>query len=265
MIPQTVRADMHCHSTASRAGEARDPAQRRAARVRHASGGGLRTREGQGDGLRDDHGPRHDRRLPRARRPSDVFVSEELTTWFADEPQAVHVLCYGITPEDHEFLQAHARDLETCAAYLHEHDITCALAHPFFHVAAPLTARHRRRLAQLFPVWEVRNGSRARELNMPAAVYIETHGGTGIGGSDDHAGVDIGRTYTETAPASSPEQFLEHIRVGHAESAGSQGSAANGRIRRSRWPLAHSSAAGPGSTGSGRIVRLPCWRSPSGS
>jgi glycosyltransferase involved in cell wall biosynthesis/predicted metal-dependent phosphoesterase TrpH len=160
-----------------------------------------------------------------ADRP-DMFVSEELTTWFADEPQAVHVLCYGITPEDHEFLQAHARDLETCAAYLHEHEIACALAHPFFHVAAPLTARHRRRLAQLFPVWEVRNGSRARELNMPAAVYIETHGGTGIGGSDDHAGVDIGRTYTQTAPASSPEQFLAHIREGHAEAAGSQGSAA---------------------------------------
>ena len=35
---------------------------------------------------------------------------------------------------------------------------------------------------------------------MPAAVYIETHGGTGIGGSDDHAGVDIGRTFTETPP-----------------------------------------------------------------
>ena len=72
-----------------------------------------------------------------ADRP-DVFVSEELTTWFAGEPQAVHVLCYGITPRDHEFLQAHARDLETCAAYLHEREITCALAHPFFPVAAPL-------------------------------------------------------------------------------------------------------------------------------
>ena len=28
----------------------------------------------------------------------DVFVSEELTAWFAGEPQAVHVLCFGITP-----------------------------------------------------------------------------------------------------------------------------------------------------------------------
>ena len=156
----------------------------------------------------------------------DVFVSEELTTWFAGAPQAVHVLCYGITGSDHEFLQAHAKDLETCAAYLHEREITCALAHPFFAVAAPLTARHRRRLAELFPIWETRNGSRARELNMPAAVYIETHGGTGIGGSDDHAGVDIGRTYTQTPPSSTPEEFLAHLRGGRATNAGDQGSAA---------------------------------------
>ncbi len=32
----------------------------------------------------------------------DVFISEELTAWFRGEPQAVHVLCLGITPDDHE-------------------------------------------------------------------------------------------------------------------------------------------------------------------
>ena len=48
----------------------------------------------------------------------DTFISEELTVWFKGEPQAVHVLCYGITPEDHEWLQAHNDDVEACAAYL---------------------------------------------------------------------------------------------------------------------------------------------------
>ena len=147
----------------------------------------------------------------------DCFVSEELTARFAGEPQAVHVLCYGITVGDHEWLQAHSGDVEACAAYLHENGIACALAHPFFNVAAPLTRRHRRRLAELFPVWEVRNGSRAAELNMPAAVYVDTHGGTGIGGSDDHAGVDIGRTFTEVPAARTPEEFLRHLRRGDAE------------------------------------------------
>ena len=49
-----------------------------------------------------------------AGRP-DTFVSEELTTWFRGEPQAVHILCFGITPQDHEWLQAHADDVESCA------------------------------------------------------------------------------------------------------------------------------------------------------
>jgi glycosyltransferase involved in cell wall biosynthesis/predicted metal-dependent phosphoesterase TrpH len=163
--------------------------------------------------------------LELADRP-DCFVSEELTARFAGEPQAVHVLCYGITPGDHEWLQAHAGDLEACAAYLHENEIACALAHPFYNVDAPLTPRHRRRLAELFPIWEVRNGSRAAELNMPAAIYIETQGGTGIGGSDDHAGVDIGRTFTEVPAASTPEEFLDRMRNGAAVAGGEQGNAA---------------------------------------
>jgi glycosyltransferase involved in cell wall biosynthesis/predicted metal-dependent phosphoesterase TrpH len=156
----------------------------------------------------------------------DVFISEELTAWFWGEPQAVHVLCFGITPDDHARLQELNRDLESCAEYLHSHEIACSLAHPFYAVEAPLTPAHRRQLAQLFPVWETRNGSRARELNMPAAIYVETHGGTGTGGSDDHAGVDIGRTFTETPPAATPEEFLRHIRRGRAEARGEQGSAA---------------------------------------
>ncbi|MGD1058727.1 MAG: glycosyltransferase [Solirubrobacteraceae bacterium] len=156
----------------------------------------------------------------------DVFISEELTAHFRGEPQAVHVLCYDITPDDHEWLQAHSTDVELCAAYMYEQGIVCALAHPYYTVAAPLSARHRRRLAELFDVWEIRNGARARELNRPAATYVATRDGIGIGGSDDHAGVDIGRTYTETPLAGSPREFLEHVRTGNALAHGAQGSAA---------------------------------------
>ncbi len=156
----------------------------------------------------------------------DVFVSEELTAWFRGEPQAVHVLCWGIDPDDHARLQELSGDVEACASYLHGHDIACALAHPFYAVEAPLTAEHRRRLAELFEIWEVRNGSRAPALNAPAAIYVDTRGGTGVGGSDDHAGVDIGRTFTETPPCATPEEFLEHVRAGRALARGEQGSAA---------------------------------------
>jgi glycosyltransferase involved in cell wall biosynthesis/predicted metal-dependent phosphoesterase TrpH len=222
----TSRADMHCHSTASQL--SRLGVQRSLGLPECATPPSevyeLAKRRGMDFVTITDHdtiaGALELEGLP------DTFVSEELTVRFAGEPQAVHVLCYGITPGDHEWLQAHAGDVEACAAYLHGNGIACALAHPFFNVAAPLTRRHRRRLAELFPIWEIRNGSRAAELNMPAAVYVDTRGGTGIGGSDDHAGVDIGRTWTEVSAAATPEEFLAHMRNGDAEARGEQGSAA---------------------------------------
>jgi glycosyltransferase involved in cell wall biosynthesis/predicted metal-dependent phosphoesterase TrpH len=222
----TSRVDMHCHSTASHFSKL--GVQRSLGLPECATPPEevyeLAKRRGMDFVTITDHDT-IDGCLELADRP-DCFVSEELTARFAGEPQAVHVLCYGITPGDHEWLQAHSGDVEACAAYLHEQGIASALAHPFFNVAAPLTRRHRRQLAELFPVWEVRNGSRAAELNMPAAIYIETHGGTGIGGSDDHAGVDIGRTFTEAPAAATPEEFLAHLQRGDAEAGGEQGSAA---------------------------------------
>jgi glycosyltransferase involved in cell wall biosynthesis/predicted metal-dependent phosphoesterase TrpH len=221
-----VRVDLHCHSSASQ--ESRLGVQRALGLPECATPPeevyALAKRRGMDFVTITDHDTISGV-LEIADRP-DVFVSEELTARFPGEPQAVHVLCWGITPDDHEWLQRKSGDVEACAEYLHGKSIACALAHPFYAVAATLEARHRRRLARLFPVWETRNGSRAPELNLPAAVYIETHGGAGVGGSDDHAGVDIGRTWTETPPASTPEELLRRLRRGEATARGDQGSAA---------------------------------------
>ncbi len=69
-------------------------------------------------------------------------------------------------------------------------------------------------------------------------VYIETHGGTAIGGSDDHAGINIGRTFTETPRAETPEEFLAHIRAGNVGAHGDQGQPPSGRTPRWRWRFA---------------------------
>src|SRR4051794_33622872 len=220
------RADLHCHSEASQ--ESRLGVQRALGLPECATPPeevySLAKRRGMDFVTITDHDT-VDGVLEIADRP-DVFVSEELTARFRGEPQAVHILCYGITPDDHAWLQAHAADVEVIATYLHENAIACALAHPFYAVEAPLLPRHRRRLAQLFDVWEVRNGSRAPELNHPAAVYVETHGGVGVGGSDDHAGVDIGRTWSSTPFAADPAEFLAHLPAGRVSAHGEQGSAA---------------------------------------
>jgi glycosyltransferase involved in cell wall biosynthesis/predicted metal-dependent phosphoesterase TrpH len=220
------RADLHCHSTAS---EVSKLGVQRALGLPECATPPeevyeLAKRRGMDFVTITDHDT-IDGVLELADRP-DVFVSEELTARFRGEPQAVHILCYGITPDDHDWLQAHASDVEVVATYLREREIVCALAHPFYAVEAPLQPRHRRRLAQLFEIWEVRNGSRARELNHPAAIYTDTHGGIGVGGSDDHAGVDIGRTWSATPACATPREFLAHVRAGRVSAHGEQGSAA---------------------------------------
>jgi glycosyltransferase involved in cell wall biosynthesis/predicted metal-dependent phosphoesterase TrpH len=224
--PASTRADLHCHSTASAV--AKLGVQRSLGLPECATPPEevyeLAKRRGMDIVTLTDHDT-IDGALELSHLP-DTFVSEELTTWFRGEPQAVHVLCYDITPSDHEWLQVHSGDVELCAEYLHSGDIVCALAHPYYTVGAPLSARHRRRLADLFPIWEVRNGSRARELNRPAAIYIAAREGIGIGGSDDHAGVDIGRTWTQAPAAATPAQFLAHLRAGAVSARGEQGSAA---------------------------------------
>jgi glycosyltransferase involved in cell wall biosynthesis/predicted metal-dependent phosphoesterase TrpH len=222
----STSVDMHCHSTASE--QSRLGVQRAAGLPECATPPEevyqLAKRRGMDFVTITDHDTIAG--VQQIADRADVFVSEELTAHFRGEPQAVHVLCYGITADDHEWLQAHRGDVELCAAYMYEREIACALAHPYYTVAAPLAARHRRRLAELFSVWETRNGARARELNRPAATYVATRDGIGIGGSDDHAGVDIGRTYTEAPAASTPEEFLRHMRAGEVVARGEQGSAA---------------------------------------
>ena len=223
----TSRVDLHCHSTASAVSKL--GVQRALGLPECATPPEevyeLAKRRGMDFVTITDHDT-IDGALELAARHDDAFVSEELTAWFRGERQAVHILCWGITPEDHERLRDLSGDVEAVANELRERSIACALAHPFYAVEAPLMPRHRRRLAQLFPIWETRNGSRARELNAPAVVYIETHGGTGVGGSDDHSGVDIGRTFTETPAAPTWRTFLDHVVLGNATARGEQGSAA---------------------------------------
>ena len=57
-------------------------------------------------------------------------------------------------------------------------------------------------------------------------MYVATRDGIGIGGSDDHAGIDIGRTWTEAPAAATPPEFLAHMRAGRVSAKGKQGSAA---------------------------------------
>src|SRR5919107_2919145 len=112
MTPRTSRVDLHCHSSASQASKL--GVQRALGLPECATPPeevyALAKRRGMDFVTITDHDT-IDGALAIADRP-DVFISEELTARFAGEPQAVHVLCFGITPDDHARLQALAADVE---------------------------------------------------------------------------------------------------------------------------------------------------------
>src|SRR3977135_1381984 len=99
----TSRVDMHCHSTASQL--SRLGVQRSLGLPECATPPEevyeLAKRRGMDFVTITDHDT-IDGALGIAGRYEDAFVSEELTARFRGEPQAVHVLCLGIDPGDHD-------------------------------------------------------------------------------------------------------------------------------------------------------------------
>ena len=113
-VRATSRADLHCHSTASQLSQARGPARARAARVRDAARGGLRAGQAPRDGLRDDHRPRHDRRraCELADRPDVLRLRGADRLLRAASPRRCTSSATASRPDDHDWLQAHAGDVE---------------------------------------------------------------------------------------------------------------------------------------------------------
>jgi glycosyltransferase involved in cell wall biosynthesis len=143
----------------------------------------------------------------------DAFVSVKLTASFEHSEQAIQLLCFGVTPEDHEWLQHHRDSVHEVAGYLADRGIAAALAHPFRTITVPLTPGQRQTLGTLFGLWETRNGSQPHEINAPAAAIVESIGRGAIAGSGDRTGETVGTTWTTTPYAATTEELLGHLRA----------------------------------------------------
>lgn len=158
--------------------------------------------------------------LLKRKYPERVFVSVETTAYFPEDHCKVHVLIYGLTEEQFTKINELRNNIYTLRDYLLEQNIAHSLAHATYGVNDKLTKSHLEKLILLFDVFEVINGSRDRYKNelwrkilqtltpeyiaklekkhsiKPASKQAWIKGFTG--GSDDHAGIFIGHTYTET-------------------------------------------------------------------
>jgi glycosyltransferase involved in cell wall biosynthesis len=174
-----------------------------------------------------------------------TFVSEQVTTYFPQDQCKIHVLVWGISEAQHRDIERARDNIFELQRYLQTSQIAHAVAHPFYSINGKLEASQLERLILLFKHFEGINGLRdallselaqrlfgsltsekidklAEKHNL-APTHAEPWKKILIGGSDDHGGMFIASAFTETPPADSAQQFLEHVRAGNCSAHGQGG------------------------------------------
>jgi glycosyltransferase involved in cell wall biosynthesis len=174
-----------------------------------------------------------------------TFISEQVTTYFPQDPCKLHVLVWGITPAQHQDISVFRSNILELQKYLAENRIAHAVAHPLYSVNGKLTVSHLERLILLFKHFEGINGLRDALLSdlagrllgglTPAKIddfanrhdLAPTHPEPWkkilVGGSDDHGGKFFAAAFTETPKAKTPAEFLAHVRAGRCQPQGRAG------------------------------------------
>jgi predicted metal-dependent phosphoesterase TrpH len=150
----------------------------------------------------------------------EVFISCEYTVEFPEEKAKVHVLAYGIDEKIHEDLKKLRGNVYEFVAYLKAKNIAHSLAHPLYSVQnTKITKSLVEKFVLLFDNWEVINGTRGENLSELEEKLARLYDGwekihqleekykikslrtrpyiSFTAGSDDHGGMDVGRTWTE--------------------------------------------------------------------
>src|SRR5205823_1132922 len=175
----------------------------------------------------------------------NTFISEQVTTYFPQDPCKVHLLVWGITEAQHNDIVIVRDNIFALQRYLQEAQIAHAVAHPLYSINGKLDASHLERLILLFKHFEGINGLRDTLLSdlaqnlfgsltprkidklakkhQLAPTHPEPWTKIFIGGSDDHGGQFLASAFTETPPADSVEKFLALVRAGQCEAKGQGG------------------------------------------
>ena len=174
-----------------------------------------------------------------------TFISEQVTTFFPHDGCKLHILVWGISPQQHRDIARVRDNIFELQRYLQIEQIAHAVAHPLYSVNGKLEARHLEQLILLFKHFETINGLRDALLSDLAQTLFEqltpgkidalanrhnlapTHAEPWkkvfVGGSDDHGGQFAASAFTETPTADSAEELLNHIRGGDCNARGQGG------------------------------------------
>lgn len=182
-------------------------------------------------------------------------VGQEVSVSFPEDRCKLHVLVWGLTPElDEELTTLGLRDdVYTFAAWLYQHRLAHAVAHPLYMQNGRLTRWHVERCALLFKGFEVLNGAHTERHRAPIERFLDrltpervgaltrSHALEPVwprawqkartGGSDDHGLLNVGRTWTGVRPekpgaAVDTEEFFRLAMTGRCVAGGLGGHSA---------------------------------------
>jgi glycosyltransferase involved in cell wall biosynthesis len=176
---------------------------------------------------------------------SDAFVSEQVTTYFPQDPCKISLLVWGLSEVQHDHICSLRDNIFDLQAFLDEQALAHAVAHPLYSINGKLNTSHLERLVLLFRHFEAVNGLRDALLSdltqhllaqltpdkiaefaarhRLAPTHSEPWKKVLVGGSDDHGGMFVGSAFTETPVAKTPNEFLGHIREGRCRPRGEGG------------------------------------------
>jgi glycosyltransferase involved in cell wall biosynthesis len=167
----------------------------------------------------------------------DVFLSEEVTTYFPDGCK-IHLLVWDLNEGQHEEIQRLRPSIFELAAYLRQEKLPHGVAHPLVNINGVLTVAHVEKLVLLFRAFEARNGNREplaqevsnlclgaltpekiatfAERHKLAPAYPDAHRKIFFASSDDHSGVHPGQTFTEVPAGKTARDFFTGLFAGEA-------------------------------------------------
>ena len=169
----------------------------------------------------------------KSKYPQDTFIGVETTTYFPEDGCKIHILIFDIDEEEFKKIQRLRENIYKLRNFLKENDIAYSVAHATYSINQKLTINHLEKLILLFDVFEGINGGRNQThnsmwcsvlRNLTPQIISDLQKKHNIepissdpwikgftGGSDDHAGIFVGKTYTY-AETDSIESFIELLK-----------------------------------------------------
>jgi len=166
--------------------------------------------------------------------PDEIITGVESTVYFPEDSCKIHILVFGLNEVKFQEIQKIRSDIYQFQEYIKQENLAYSVAHATFSVNNKLNITQFEKLILMFDIFEGINGGRSFVNNDVLTRCLDSLTAEKIsdlyskyklnsmsddpwikgrtGGSDDHAGLFIGNTYT-VAEAKTVNEFLQKLKT----------------------------------------------------